>query len=115
MKHETHKYFRPDARLEGKRVQIKRQETWYCAFPDCRHFTSRILVINKFSICNSCESKFLLTANLARVRKPKCQKCVDKRKLTRSFVNKFKATEDKVDEVQSTAADATLKDLLDKV
>lgn len=70
-KRHTHKY---------RKLQ---SQVWACGLPDCTHYMPLNLVETmegRFSLCWSCDEKFILGENDLKVDKPICEKCILKAK-----------------------------------
>jgi len=48
---------------------------YFCILPDCQFKIDCALALGKKSICNLCNSEFIMTEYTVKLAKPHCEKC----------------------------------------
>lgn len=68
-----------------KRIKMGPKYVVYrCVMPDCPHYVRPELVIGRACICWDCRGVFFMNIRSATKIKPKCKRCVEKRRLALS-------------------------------
>lgn len=70
IKHDIHKYMK----VKGKDSTIYR-----CMEPGCPHWIRAIFIINRIAKCWYCGSDFIITPDLARLKRIHCKDCTNKK------------------------------------
>jgi len=70
IKHNIHKYMK----VNGKESVIYR-----CMEPGCSHWIRSIFIVNRIAKCWYCGNNFIITKELARLTKPHCDNCTNKK------------------------------------
>jgi len=68
------KHIHTYAQYKGRKGYFK------CIHPECTHFTSRELVLEKKSCCTSCGGEFILDYENTQMVRPRCLMCRDTKK-----------------------------------
>lgn len=68
------KHIHTYAQMKGRKDYFK------CLHPECSHYTSRDLVLEKKSLCTACGGEFILDCENTRMVRPKCLNCRSTRK-----------------------------------
>jgi hypothetical protein len=66
-KDHIHKYFRD---------KLGKQFIYRCMLPGCPHYILAKLVLGRESLCNYCDTKFVIDKHNATLKKPHCPDCV---------------------------------------
>jgi hypothetical protein len=74
-----------------KRMKVGRKKDYFiyrCFVPGCTHYIAAEHIINRESLCWACNSPFVITYKLIKV-KPTCQLCKDKRRSEAKPIENF--------------------------